>query len=468
MSTRTLQILCVCLAAALLLSLLAYTLYDMYLSKLEIPENTTSTTEVTTEATTQPTETSAPTEPSTEPPQPEEFVLSFAGDCTLANIQGRTGSSTFVGTVGENYSYPFANVLPYFSQDDATFINLECTLSERGYPANKMFTFRGPPSYINILTEGSVEYAGVVNNHTMDYGQEAYDDTLALLRGAGIAYAEDKSTVLFTTASGLKIGVYSHNFPTSTSGIGTAIQSLRAEGAEVVVVCVHWGNEYYFKPTTGQQNIGRYAIDKGADIVFGHHPHVLQPIEEYNGGVIFYSLGNFSFGGNGNPADYDSAVLQQKIIRDPDGTIHMGELIKIPCYISSNHKNGNNSQPTPMDPELDAEAYQRVLRKLSGTYEKDKLYVAYRDDLNGGGESSTTPTGGTEGSGGTGTPGGGTEGSGGTGTPGGGTDTPGGGTDTPGGGTGSGGGENAGGGESSGGGAGSGGGDGGSGGSGTE
>ena len=394
MSTKTLQILCVCLAAALLLSLLAYTLYDSYLSKLDIPEVTTETTEATTEATTLPTETSVPTEPSTEPPQPEEFVLTFAGDCTLANIQGRTGSSTFVGTVGENYAYPFANVQTYFAEDDCTFVNLECVLSERGYPADKMFTFRGPSTYINILTEGSVEYAGVVNNHTMDYGKDAYNDTLALLDGAGIAYAEDKDTVLFTTESGLTIGVYSHNFPTSTSGIGTKIQSLRDQGAEVVVMCVHWGNEYYFKPTSGQVNIGRYAIDHGADIVFGHHPHVLQPIEEYNGGVIFYSLGNFSFGGNGNPADLDTAVLQQTIIRDPDGTIHMGERNIVPCYITSNPKNGNNYQPTPMDPELDAEAYQRVLRKLNGTYEKDKLYVSYRDDLNGGGESSTTPTGG--------------------------------------------------------------------------
>jgi hypothetical protein len=72
----------------------------------------------------------------------------------------------------------------------------------------------------------------------------------------------------------------------------------------------------------------------------------------------------------------------------------MGERNIVPCYITSNPKNGNNYQPTPMDPELDAEAYQRVLRKLSGTYEKDKLYVAYRDDLNGGGGNSTTPTGG--------------------------------------------------------------------------
>ena len=460
MSTKTLQILCVCLAAALLLTLLAYTLYDNYLSKLELPE-IAATTEATTEAVTVPTETTAPpTEPSTEPPQPEEFVLTFAGDCTLANIQGRTGSSTFVGTVGENYSYPFANVMPYFSEDDCTFVNLECVLSERGYPADKLFTFRGPPSYINILTEGSVEYAGVVNNHTMDYGKDAYNDTLALLDEAGIAYAEDQDTVLFTTESGLTIGVYSHNFPTSTSGIGTKIQSLRDKGAEVVVMCVHWGNEYYFKPTTGQVNIGRYAIDHGADIVFGHHPHVLQPIEEYNGGVIFYSLGNFSFGGNGNPADMDTAVLQQTIIRDPDGTIRMGELNIVPCYISSNHKNGNNYQPTPMDPELDAEAYQRVLRKLNGTYEKDKLYVSYRDDLNGGSTESTTPTGGEGGNAGGNTgesSGGGTEGSGGE-SSGGGTEGSGGGDNTGSGGTdggGSGGGAeppSSGGGESSGGG----------------
>ena len=341
---------------------------------------TEPTTEPTTVPTTEPV-TEPPTEPPTEP-QPESFILSFAGDCTLANVQGKTGSGTFLHTVGDKYDYPFADVLPYFSTDECTFINLECVLSDRGSPANKMFTFRGPPEYINILTEGSVEYAGVVNNHTMDYGKDAYKDTLALLDGAGIYYAEDKDTVLFTTPNGLKIGVYSHNFPYEPTGIKTKIKELRDQGAEIVVMCVHWGEEYYFKPNSTQKNIAHYAIEGGADIVYGHHPHVLQNIEHYKDGVIFYSLGNFSFGGNASPADKDTAILQQEIIRDVDGTVRLGELKIIPCYVSGILSWGNDYQPTPIDPEKDATAYERVLKKLSGTYEKDRLPVSYRDDLN--------------------------------------------------------------------------------------
>ena len=195
---------------------------------------------------------------------------------------------------------------------------------------------------------------------------------LACMFIPSVSFTEDKDTVLFTTESGLTIGVYSHNFPTSTSGIGTKIQSLRDQGAEVVVMCVHWGNEYYFKPTSGQVNIGRYAIDHGADIVFGHHPHVLQPIEEYNGGVILYSLGNFAFGGNIYPSDYDTAVVQQEVTLEADGTVTLGSRTIVPCSLSSMEKR-NNYQPTPY--AEGTEEYARVVSKLDGTYDGPNLPV---------------------------------------------------------------------------------------------
>ena len=158
-------------------------------STTELP--TVTPTEAPQISTTAPVETTVPaTEPTvvqTEP-QTQYYTLSFAGDCTFANRKGKTGKSTFIGTVGENYAYPFADVLQYFANDDCTFVNLENPLTEGGTPdTKKEFVFRGPTSYVNILTEGSVEYAGVVNNHTMDYGKDAYNDTLALLDGAGIA-----------------------------------------------------------------------------------------------------------------------------------------------------------------------------------------------------------------------------------------------------------------------------------------
>lgn len=383
MRSRTLVIVAIAIFAAVALGLLVFILADGSGSTEAAP-----TTVTTTAATTAPPETTAATTEATEPttkPLTEEFVLSFAGDCTFA-------MSGFVNAVGEDYGYPFRDVQDYFGTDDCTFINLECALSDRGAKLDKLFTFRGSPAYINILTQGSVEYASVVNNHSMDYGQVAFDDTMALLDEAGIYYAEADETVLFETERGLKIGVLALYFPQRTDGIAESIKALREAGAELVIVCVHWGEEYHFKPNEIQINVGHYAIDNGADIVYGQHPHVLQPVEEYNGGMIYYSLANFSFGGNPMPGDMDTAILQQKVIREADGTIRLGGLVKIPCYVSGTPKTGNDYQPMPMDPERDAEAYDRVLRKLSGEYELDKLHVSYRDDLNGGGSTGeTTP-----------------------------------------------------------------------------
>ena len=111
---------------------------------------------------------------------------------------------------------------------------------------------------------------------------------------------------------------------------------------------------------------GRQAIDGGADIVFGHHSHTLQWVEPYNGGIIYYSLGNFSFGGNGNPSDKDSAIIQQHVLRYEDGTIALGDLDISPCRVSS-VTNWNDYRPTPM--EEGTEEYLRALQKLEGSYD---------------------------------------------------------------------------------------------------
>ena len=105
----------------------------------------------------------------------------------------------------------------------------------------------------------------------------------------------------------------------------------------------------------------------------GHHPHVLQPIEEYNGGIIYYSMGNFCFGGHTNPRDKDSVLIQQEVIRTHDGAVSLGELTLIPCSISSSDR--NNYQPTPY--EAGSEMYNRVLAKLKGVFDGSNLDVDY-------------------------------------------------------------------------------------------
>ena len=381
---------CVCVLSVILVAAVGFAIY------LGMPSGDIQTTTqapsdgplVTAPQPTYPTETTAETTTVTTEPQPIRYTLSFAGDCTIANDKNGGGPNSFIGTVGNNYAYPFADVLPYFSKDDCTFVNLECALTNRGTMAEKRFNFRGPPEYVNILTEGSVEFANVVNNHAYDYGKVGYQDTLDILDEKGIYYAQDKDTVVFTTQSGLTIGVYAHNFPSTSAGFKAKFDAMRAKGAEIVIACFHWGDEGYYKPNQTQIKLARAAIDAGADIVYGHHPHVLQPIEEYNGGVIFYSLGNFSFGGNSSPSDKDSAILQQEIIREPDGSVHLGELTIIPVHISGILSWGNDYQPTPMEP--DSDTYARALRKLNGTHPVIHLYVPYRD-----GPEATESTGST-------------------------------------------------------------------------
>lgn len=331
-----------------------------------------------TEPPTQPQiQTEPPTQPPTQPPA-EEFVLSFAGDCCLANLKGWSEDRYFIGTIGDNYAYPFASVQEYFAADDCTFINLECVFTDSTRAVNKDFVFKGPTTYTRILTEGSVEFANIANNHTQDYGQTGYEDTAAALDEAGISYAHARETRIFTTPSGLTIGVYADTYPKDTDGLKEKIEAMRAEGAELIIAVLHWGKEYYYVPNEKQIELGHAAIDAGADIVYGTHPHVLQPIEEYKGKYIYYSLANFSFGGNTNPTDKDTAIIQQKIIRESDGTIILGDLTIIPCSVSS-RSDRNDFQPTPLEPG--SEAYNRVLSKLDGSYDKKKISVNYRPEL---------------------------------------------------------------------------------------
>lgn len=315
------------------------------------------------------------TEPAQTEPAQERFLLTFAGDCTLGSSPGLWYIPTsFVNLVGEDYGYPFRNVAPYFAEDDLTIINLEGVLGESGVPADKEFTFRGPSEYINILTEGSVEAVTLANNHSLDYGFKGYENTKALLTDHGVAYAERDSSVLVTTDSGLTVGIYAASFAIDQKDLEQEVAQLREHGAEVVVFAIHWGAEGSYRAASNQVEQAYEAIDAGVDIVYGSHPHVLQKVESYNGGVIFYSMGNFSFGGNHFPPDMDTVVIQQEVFRDADGTVTLGELILIPCSISS-IPDQNNFQPTPY-PE-GSEEYGRAMSKLLGTWTGLDLRVSY-------------------------------------------------------------------------------------------
>ena len=324
---------------------------------------------------TKPAETEpAATEPAETEPQERRYVLTFAGDCTFGGLEKYiTAGYGFNKTVGTDYGYPFRNVQEYFRTDDFTMVNLEGVLGDQGQKSGKRYDFRGKEAYVNILTQNYVEAVTLANNHTMDYGSEGYARTKEILEEKEILYVEANDSLLVTLEGGLKIAIYGtvYNNIDELETIEN-IKALKEAGADLVIYAPHWGVENTFRPNQQQTNLAHAVIDAGADIIYGSHPHVLQPVEEYGDGVIFYSLGNFSFGGNMYPKDYDTAFIQQEVIRAADGTVTLGERTLIPCRISS-IDNRNDFQPTPYK-EGSAD-FERTMDKLNGTYKGKNLAV---------------------------------------------------------------------------------------------
>lgn len=332
------------------------------------------TPELTPELPPTPSPTPKPTPVPTPEPTPEFFDISFIGDCTLASDHYSKGvSSSYNNVVGDNYAYPFEKTVQFFNDDDFTLANLECVLSDYKVPAIKSFVFGAVPEYANILIEGSVEFVSLGNNHVEDYGEQGYLDTKAVLDEYNIAYAGRDEWTLYD-ANGLTIGVYAVSFGT-TAQIEAGIAALKEAGAEFIIAAMHWGDEGSYKVNGTQRTQGYAAIDAGADVVYGSHPHTLQPMEEYNGKYIFYSMGNWSFGGNTNPRDKDTAIVKLEVIRDVDGSVSVCGYELIPCALSG-VANGNNYQPVPY--EVDSEEYLRAISKLDGSFAGPNLSVNYQ------------------------------------------------------------------------------------------
>lgn len=200
------------------------------------------------------------------------------------------------------------------SSDSLTFGNLEGTLSAQGTREDKTYAFRGDPSYTAILQDGSVEAVTLANNHSSDYGDVSHTDTQQYLTDAGITWVEG-NTISVREVNGVSvglIGIYAMDREKeAASEVSSAIQEAKDEGANVIIVYFHWGTESATAPDEAQTTLAHQAIDEGADLVVGAHPHVLQGIEQYNGKYIAYSLGNFCFGGNSNPGDMNTMIFQE-------------------------------------------------------------------------------------------------------------------------------------------------------------
>lgn len=297
---------------------------------------------------------------------PVSLTLSVAGDCTLGTDE-TFDYDTSLNAYYENYGadYFLQNVKDIFSTDDLTIANFEGTLTDSDERENKTFAFKAPASYASILTGGSVEAVNTANNHSHDYGDQSFNDTLAALDDAGIVHFGYNETAVMDV-KGIKVGLVGiyelYDHLEREQQLKDNIAKVKADGAQLIVVIFHWGNETETVPDSNQTTLGRIAIDEGADLVCGHHPHVLQGIETYKGRNIVYSLGNFCFGGNSSPSDMDTMIYQQTFTIDADGVKKDNVTNIIPCSISSAAYDGyNNYQPTPAE----GDEATRILGKIN-------------------------------------------------------------------------------------------------------
>ena len=296
--------------------------------------------------------------------EPVSITVSMVGDCTLGtdvNFDQSTSFDAFY-QMKNDPGYFFQKVKDIFTADDLTVANMEGTLTTSNDRQQKTFAFKGDPSYTEILTQGGVEATNLANNHSHDYGDQSYEDTIQYLEAAGITtFGYDRTAVM--DVKGIKVGLI--GIYELKDGLGRqqqvidTIQAVKDQGAQVIIVSFHWGTEKSNVPDDIQKTLAHLAVDQGADLVVGHHPHVLQGIEKYQGKNIVYSLGNFCFGGNKNPSDKDTMIFQQTF------TVENGELVEddvtniIPCSLSS-ESGYNNYQPMV----LEGSEKERVLQKI--------------------------------------------------------------------------------------------------------
>jgi poly-gamma-glutamate synthesis protein (capsule biosynthesis protein) len=287
-----------------------------------------------------PTKTAAPTSTVTATPSltpDRQITLMAVGDIML----GRTIAELIAN---EGPAVPFQYTAETLASADITIGNLECVISDLGVPEKKTYTFRAPPAAVESLTLAGFDLVSLANNHTLDFGRAAFEDTLNRLSDQGIltvgggvneasAYAPT-----FIEKDGLKVAflaytevpIFNYDYfqwlaGPDTSGITWAykhiierdVRAARAQ-ADLVVVLFHNGYEGMQRPSELQQTSARLAIDSGAALVIGSHPHVLQTIESYQNGLIVYSMGNFVFDQFGFPANY-SGILS--VTLSPEGVL---------------------------------------------------------------------------------------------------------------------------------------------------
>lgn len=310
----------------------------------------------------------------------ETLTLSMIGDCTVGEqycYRGYQSGYTYkVGQTG--LAYPFSLAADLFAADDLTIANCEGNFTTRK-SGGKFMSLCAPQEFAEVFKLGNVDVVNTANNHMRDFGKGGIQDTKDALTAHGIAYFGDNDLYV-TELKGAKIGMVGFTYPISESKLKRykkKIAELREQGCTFVIASVHWGKETSYNLNSEQKKGGKKLIDMGADMVYGHGSHTVQPFEIYKGKLIFYSLANFTFGANAAPKDDDTVVVQVTFQVDENGACIPAELTAIPYKM---HKD-KDFRPYPIE---DQEGKEQVWYKLMHTG---------RDDLKTGIPESFATTG---------------------------------------------------------------------------
>ncbi len=304
----------------------------------------------------------------------ETLTLSFVGDCSMGEMpaqRGKEGSYTNVLDT-KGFDWPFSLVRDVLENDDFTFANNEVIYSTRTRHRDKKTNLIAAPEYAQVYLHSGIDAVNTANNHALDFYMEGYDDTLAALDAFGIPhfgtlYPDTKrarDTLGIYEAKGVKMGIVGFSYPQDSdlNKIKARITKLREEGCRLVIVSLHWGREVTFVPQSWQYSYAKKVMDMGADVIWGHHPHVLQIVQFYKGKPIFYSTGNFTFGSMSD-VDKNTGIFQLTYTLDEENTPSLFSFSVVPCKTQGK----GDFRPLPLTEEADKE---NMLEKL--VYTKNK------------------------------------------------------------------------------------------------
>ena len=306
----------------------------------------------------------------------EEIVISFVGDLNMAaEVRYETWGACFnefAKRVGP--AYFLQNVAPVFQSDDLTVGDVENVFSDSGLArADKgdeayAYWYRSSSENAQILSVSGIEIGSIANNHTMDFGVQGYEDTKAALDAVGVMWG-DETRACYVERKGIRIGVFCSKLFGSgqLTPILEWLESEEARACDYRIVYFHGGTERIYQPEASKQQMCRRLIDQGAQLVIGSHPHVLQPMEEYNGGYIVYSLGNFLFGGSRTCEN--ETVIYQQILTLQEGKIVSQSYRMIPCNCYT------DTVDTPYQPAIvtDEAQKQRIIDYMHGRCDSPML-----------------------------------------------------------------------------------------------